>query len=214
MTKLICISDTHTFHRRLVLPEGDILIHAGDCSFRGKEEEIADFGNWFANLSYKHKILVWGNHDFLGEDNPTFAKSLIELNNTAHVLQNSGIELDGLKFWGSADQPWFHNWAFNRNDDFLRLHWKAEMPNDIDVLITHCPPFGIKDEVLDISGAMKNVGCKYLRDRVIEVKPKCHIFGHIHEGYGFSKENGTTFINACTVDAHYKNIRQSLIYNI
>jgi hypothetical protein len=203
--KLILISDTHTYHRQVELPEGDILIHAGDFTARGRWGEVIDFFYWLENQAekYKHVIFIAGNHDLSFENKSH--DLLKELSNLTlafpniHYLEDTEVIIDGIKFYGSPWQPEFHNWAFNlpRGEKLADI-WN-KIPNDTDVLITHGPPATILDYTLRDK---INVGCKHLYDKIIKVKPKLHIFGHIHEGYGISTENAdTTFINAsmCTL---------------
>lgn len=193
---LVCIADTHERHDYLEVPEGDVLIHAGDCSFTGTIPAIVAFNNWLGTLPHKHKIFIAGNHDWLFQTNPALAKSLLT---NATYLQDSGVEIEGFKFWGSPVSPEFNSWAFNRKrGKEINKHWKM-IPMDTDVLITHGPPHG----VLDRTQRGQSVGCKNLENRAFIVQPQFHIFGHIHEGYGMRCANGTTYINASSVNASY-----------
>ncbi|MFN8672405.1 MAG: metallophosphatase domain-containing protein [Candidatus Sericytochromatia bacterium] len=152
MKKIVCISDTHVQHRSLNLPEGDILIHAGDISRVGKLNEIIEFNSWLGTLNYKHKIIIAGNHDFIFENDYNLSKSLIT---NAIYLEDSGVEIEEIKFWGSPVSPRFYDWAFNRDrGEDINKHW-AKIPKNIDVLITHGPPYGILDKTV----SSENVGC-------------------------------------------------------
>ena len=193
---LVCISDTHTKHDYIKVPDGDILVHAGDCSFTGTIAAIASFNTWLGTLPHKHKIVIAGNHDWLFQTDPALATSLLT---NATYLQDSGVEIEGFKFWGSPVSPEFNAWAFNRKrGKEINRHWKM-IPMGTDVLITHGPPHGI----LDQTAHKQSVGCRNLGNRVFVVRPQFHIFGHIHEGYGMRCANGTTFINASSVNALY-----------
>ncbi len=196
--KIIAISDTHGQHGKVVLPEGDAIIHAGDVSVRGTESQIVDFINWFSGLNYRYKIFIAGNHDFFFErESQEKIKSLIPEN--VIYLNDSGIELEGIKIWGSPIQPWFQDWAFNRQRGIdIRKHWDM-IPGDTDILITHGPAKGILDRL--VYG--EEVGCVDLLDAVNRINPAFHVFGHIHEGYGEHQEGKTKFINAAVLNEDY-----------
>lgn len=196
--KIVTISDTHGQHRSLKLPKADLIIHAGDISKSGRPEEIIDFLDWFVHLDFKHKIFIAGNHDFFFEEahsdviDRMIPKSITYLN-------DSGVGIEGIKIWGSPITPWFNNWAFNRDrGNEIKKHWDL-IPTDTDILITHGPPFGILDET--VHG--KRTGCEELLSCVYRIKPKYHIFGHIHEEYGSFTKAETTFMNASVLDDRY-----------
>lgn len=198
---IVAISDTHGCHRSLKLPKGDIIIHAGDVSRSGRSAEVIDFLDWFAKLNFRHKIFIAGNHDFLFEHaHPDVIRKMIPKGVT--YLNDAIVEIQGLKIWGSPITPWFNNWAFNRDrGNEIKEHWNL-IPDDTDILITHGPPLGILDETM----YGQRAGCEDLLKRIEAVKPKYHIFGHIHEDYGTFKKPETTFINASVLDNWY-NLR-------
>ena len=202
--KLILISDTHTMHEDLVLPKGDILIHAGDFTGRGKPHEVEDFFGWLERQAkeFKHIVFIAGNHDMSFEYKSTWTVDMLKsLPSNVHYLEDSSITIDGIKFYGSPWQPEFFNWAFNlRRGRELEEKWNM-IPYDTDVLITHGPPMNILDYT---QRDMWNVGCLHLYDRVIQVKPKLHVFGHIHEGYGIKEHEGITFVNASSATLRYE----------
>lgn len=206
--RIVAISDTHGQHRKLKLPKGDMVIHAGDISKRGHPVEIEDFLDWFGNLKFKHKIFIAGNHDFFLEDaHPDIIGRMIPKN--VVYLNDSGVEIDGLKIWGSPITPYFHNWAFNRKHGAeIKTHWDV-IPDDTDILITHGPPFGILDETV----YSKRTGCEELLLRVYQIQPKHHIFGHIHENYGVLAKRETTFVNASVLDDRYELVNDALVLN-
>lgn len=195
--RLVFISDSHGQHPDLNLPAGDVLVHAGDLTGRGRKWEITDFLRWFGAQPHPHKVMIAGNHDFLAEREPELFQSLVPDN--VHYLENSAVEIEGLKFWGSPITPWFFDWAFNRQrgEDIAR-YWR-EIPDDTDILITHGPPAGI----LDQTSRGERVGCEDLLVRIRQVKPRIHVFGHIHEAYGQHHEGGTHFINASVLNLRY-----------
>lgn len=213
--KLILISDTHTMHEQLVLPKGDILVHAGDFTGRGKPWEVEEFFGWLERQAkeFKHIIFIAGNHDMSFEYKSTWVLDAIKsLPSNVHYLEDSSITVDGIKFYGSPWQPEFFNWAFNlRRGQELAEKW-ALIPEDTDVLITHGPPMNILDYT---QRDMWNVGCLNLYDKVMEVKPKLHVFGHIHEGYGIKEHEGITFVNASSATLRYemKNKPIEIEYN-
>ena len=206
--KLVFLSDTHNRHRNIKIPEGDILIHAGDVSSRGEKREIDDFIEWFQSQPHKHKIFIAGNHDFFFEKaNENNIK--IEIPNVIY-LNDSGCEINGLKFWGSPIQPEFFNWAFNRKrGEEIKKHWDL-IPNDTDILITHGPPYNVLDKTTrgDI------VGCEELALKVAEIQPKIHVFGHIHESYGMLEKGKITFINASVLNHKYIYANNPIVIEI
>lgn len=207
--KIVFISDTHDRHEEVQLPKGDVLIHAGDLTSRGGVFEIADFISWVNKLSFKHIIFIAGNHDFyLEKHSINDFKDVLPGN--AIYLNDSGCEIEGIKFWGSPIQPEFLNWAFNRErGNEIKKHWDL-IPNDIDVLITHGPPFDILDQT--VRG--DKTGCVDLLNKVLEIKPKVHVFGHIHEAYGKKELNGTTFINASLLNERYHYVNDPVVLEI
>lgn len=206
MAKLIidAISDTHNKHKRVILKGGDILIHAGDVSGRGQSGEIIPFLNWFAEQDYSHLILVPGNHDFGFEKEPERYEK--ECKDRGIILLNdSGIEIEGVKFWGSPITPWFHNWAYNRELDEIEKHWDM-IPTDTEVLITHGPAAGILDF---IPNQNRGVGCNLLLLKILQTQVKLHVCGHIHEGRGFTYKHGKTWVNASCLDGHYMPMKDN-----
>ena len=192
--KIICISDTHNLHKDLRIPEGDILVHAGDLTCVGGIDEIKQFNIWLGTLPHRYKIVIAGNHDLYLEAVPSSANLLI---NNAIYLNDSGVEIEGLKIWGSPISPNYQDWAFNRErGETIRKHWEM-IPEDTDILITHCPPFGI----LDFTDTGKHEGCQDLFEIVQQkIKPRLHIFGHLHYAHGQVKVNETIFVNASIVN--------------
>ena len=200
--KITFISDTHTKHRHLTndLPGGDILIHCGDISSRGYKNEIENFLGWFDGIKgYEYKIFIAGNHDFGFQDNPKECAKLLQDYPTVTYLEDSSVIVDGIKIYGSPWQPRFHNWAFNVNRGWdIAQKWE-KIPQDTDILITHGPLLGI----LDITNISERVGCQDLYNKVMEIKPKVHAFGHIHSSYGMKEIDGMTFINASNLGEDY-----------
>jgi len=226
MTKFVCISDTHATENRLhyPIPDGDVLLFAGDvmtCGYR--EYEIVEFLNWFSALPHKHKIWIAGNHDRKFEYNPESVKELRDENSillekqgfiSPIYLQDESVTIEGWKIYGSPWQPWFCDWAFNlpRDGEILDEKW-AVIPDDTDILITHGPPFKILD---NSPGVCHSVGCKLLMERVKRLKPKIHLFGHIHGGYGvhFDENINTYYVNASLVDERYEPVNAPIVIEL
>jgi Icc-related predicted phosphoesterase len=209
--KICIISDTHNKHKRLsTLPEADMIIHCGDFTSVGKEHEIRDFMKWYTNLEqYKYKLIIAGNHDWLFERSGMHARSLVPKNIV--YLQDSGVEIEGLYFYGSPVQLPFYDWAFNREESRLAQHWAA-IPDKTDVLITHCPPYMIMDYV---PYSMQHEGSPSLYREVTQrIKPLVHAMGHIHNGYGIKIIEGTTFINASNLDEEYMCVNKPILIEI
>jgi Icc-related predicted phosphoesterase len=190
------------------VPDGDILIHAGDATIRGTIDEIVFFSDWFARLPHRHKIFVAGNHDWLFQINNRLARTLLD--DEIIYLQDSMVEIEGLKIYGSPWQPWFFDWAFNLPRGApLAEKWKL-IPGDTEVLITHGPPFGI----LDFPPGETSVGCEMLRLRVEEIRPKLHVFGHIHHSYGTKEKFGVKFVNASICDEAYEPTNAPPVFDL
>lgn len=216
--RIVCLSDTHNRHDALRVPDGDVLVHAGDATMHGSAEELAAFDAWFGSLPHRHKLLVAGNHDFLFEQRPRGARELIR---SATYLEDSGTAIDGVRFWGSPWQPWFLDWAFNlRRGAPLKAKWDL-IPEGTDVLITHGPPHGVLDRVGGVVPRLtaaatggEHVGCEELRGAVLRLRPRLHVFGHIHEGYGQQSLDGTRFVNASCCDRSYRPQNPPLVVDL
>jgi Icc-related predicted phosphoesterase len=206
--RLVCMSDLHSLNYAFQVPAGDVLIIAGDICGYGTLDELKVFDDFLSGLPHPHKLLVAGNHDWpFARVDPSEAKLLVK---NAIYLMDSGIEIEGIKFWGSPWQPEFYNWAFNlpRGPELART-W-AKIPDDTDVLITHGPPYGVLDEIYN----GKRVGCQDLQDALERVKPKVHVFGHIHEGYGVLERNGTTYVNASLCNQYYRMVNSPIVIDV
>ena len=207
--KITFISDTHNKHNLITedLPGGDLLIHAGDISSMGYEHEIKNFCKWFDNLSnYTHKVFIAGNHDWGFQDDETQTRNIINSHKTIDYLQDDLLMIgenydDMVRVWGSPWQPEFYNWAFNlpRNGEELKSKWEMIVP-DVDILVTHGPAWGYVDKVI---GNPMNLGCELLADRIKTIKPKIHVCGHIHSGYGYMFDGDTHYFNAAVLGERY-----------
>ena len=185
--RILHLSDTHGLHHQIRdLPEADVIVHSGDISHSGTESEVLDFLNWFIGLSYSHKIFVTGNHDLCLWD----AEAIEDLPANVYFLQDSGCEISGVKFFGLA---------YNHPEELI--------PDDTDIVVTHEPPIMILDK-----SAGTHWGNAPLRNRVTEIKPRYHLFGHAHESFGTLKEDCTIFSNASLLNERNKLVRQPRLF--
>lgn len=207
--KFVAISDSHCRHKSLKLPKGDVLVHAGDVTYRGERWEVLDFLEWFGRQDYAYKIFIAGNHDFFFEKIATAAVQAL-LPDGVVYLNDSGFCIDHIRLWGSPVTPWYYNWAFNRpRGPAINRHWQ-QVPADTDLLITHGPPYGVLDTV--VNGT--HTGDKDLRKKVEAVKPRAHVFGHIHESYGVVQKGGTRFINASVLNDSYELVNPPVVFEL
>ena len=207
--RLVCISDTHSLHDKMPsIPEGDVLIHAGDCTGSGTLPQIHEFARWMGTQPHAYKILVAGNHDFCfdrklrGSTMSVWARELCEQNGITY-LRGESVSIRGINFFGFPWQPIFRHMAFNAREAELRGRLKL-VPDDTHVLISHGPAYGILDFGPNEG---RHVGCQSLAKR-IEQLPNlmAHICGHIHEGYGILQREagGLNFVNGSICTDRYK----------
>ena len=238
---LLAFSDTHLMHKEVeewLEVNGaphvwDVFVFAGDATPMGRHFEVQPFLLWLNKMQKKYQVdivFIAGNHDFLFERESALAEQMIkDLNNPRiHYLNDSGVEIEGVKFWGSPITPWFHDWAFNRErGPEIREHWDL-IPKDTDVLVTHGPPENILDGIphrkygftqdyryKEYDLGTEHVGCNELREAVLhEVKPQAHVFGHIHEAYGTEYHEGIQFINASSLDGNYRPLNDPIEFTV
>ena len=206
--RIVAISDTHSRHQGLIVPDGDILIHAGDTTMQGTVREIIEFNAWLGTLPHPVKIVCAGNHDWLFEKDLGLARGLLS---NARYVEDRLITPRGLRIYVSPWQPRFYDWAFNLDrGEPIKAKWDL-IPSELDVLVTHGPPYGI----LDISGySGEHVGCEELRQAVERVRPRVHIFGHIHHSYGVTVYDGMKFVNASICDEGYRPTREPVVIDL
>lgn len=207
--RIVCISDTHNIHNEMLypVPNGDILLVAGDITNVGALDDVSSFNFWLKGCKHKYKVVIAGNHDWCFQRNKEQAKSRLT---NAIYLEDSFVEIEGMKIYGSPWQPEFFQWAFNlpRGKE-LAEKW-AKIPNDTDILVTHGPPAGI----LDMTKEGNRTGCADLLKRIQKVKPCLSVFGHIHEAYGVRVSKNTTFINASTCTRSYSPSNKPIVVEI
>lgn len=192
--RIVAMADTHLAHEGLVVPDGDILVHAGDMLQHGSLDELARAAEFLRGLPHRIKVIVAGNHEVCLERQPVAARALLE---GFIYLEDEAATIDGLVFYGSPWQPKFRVWAFGATRGAeLASKW-AKVSDRSDVLITHGPPQGFGDRIVH-RGTERRVGCSDLLARVREVKPRLHLFGHIHQDRGLWRSGPTTFANVTT----------------
>lgn len=186
---ILHLSDTHGKHRELTdMPSADILVHSGDFTLSGSDMEALDFIEWLCDLPCKHKLFIAGNHDDCMLD-----ASLEGLPDDVNYLADSGITIDGISFYGV---PMF---VALKGEELKAIEHYEQIPDSTDILITHRPPLGILDSIDDNI----HYGSSILLDKVSIVKPKMHLFGHVHSAYGTMDWKGITFCNAGLTDWKY-----------
>ena len=221
--RITVISDTHTKHGLIPmedLPGGDLIICAGDIMNSGyNKNDILDFCTWFHSLEqYDKKIFIAGNHDRMFENHPEGVEELLNIYFDIDYLQDGGYDLynldtdTGTKIYGSPWQPEFYSWAFNlpKNGIELAGKWEA-IPDNTDILITHGPAFGTLDTVA--GRPWDNLGCELLAERIERLRPKIHVCGHIHSGYGYVFKDGTHFFNASVLDEQYEYTQKPMTFD-
>lgn len=211
--RIVCISDTHEHSMSATeLPAGDMIIHAGDFTVNGDALEVAEFSQWFADLPYRYKLVIAGNHDLIFEDEPLRARELLDPSIT--YLEHEAITIEGLRFFGTPYQPYFCNWAFNVRESEQLAAMYRDIPSDTNVLITHCPPLGIQDRAHNGRNAGSRVLRERLQDQSRALYPKLHVFGHIHEAYGRVDIAGTTFVNASITDERTRTDNKAIVIDL
>ncbi len=205
--KIVAVADTHGYHNDLTVPDGDVFIHAGDISAYGKDTDLGDFNAFLGRLPHRTKLVIAGNHDFNIESDPQGSAKILS---NCTYLQDAGCVVEGIHFYGSPWQPWFHDWAFNlQRGDEIRAKWEL-IPGDTQVLITHGPTHGHGDR----TDQGIRVGCHDLLEIVEHVRPLVHVFGHIHEAYGITSNKHTKFINASVVDSEFRLSNKPVVFNL
>ena len=198
--RILHISDTHSKHRELLpLPDANIIVHSGDFTFAGSEDEAKDFINWFCDLPYGHKIFIAGNHDMCMYG----AVSIEGLPNNVYYLCNNRIEIGDVIFYGI---PLFMEDLIDGSFDRVI----GDIPECTNVLITHQTPYGICDEF-----NCRHCGDKVLREKIDKLPLlKCHLFGHQHDANSMIIHDGITFSNAAVLDCQYNLIAKPRVIEL
>lgn len=193
VTTLTLLSDTHCGHHGLASAPCDVLVHAGDWTRHGTMDEAADFMAWYGAQPATVKVLTPGNHDWVAAREPEALAALAARHGVLLLVDQPATVL-GLRFWVSPYSPAHGTWAYQQERGAVsRARW-SQIPDDLDVLVTHTPPHGICDRIT----RGDHVGCESLLEAVRERAPRLHVFGHVHESHGEARVDGlrTRFINA------------------
>lgn len=227
-----CVSDLHG--DQPYLAGGDVLIVAGDLTISHMPEEFKRFFDWLIEQDYKHKIVIGGNHDSYLQRNVMYGQISMNLGKQYdkhdnfigygyYYLCEASVMIEGIKFFGT---PWTRTFkgispncmAFTVDgEEMLSKKWVV-IPEDTDVLITHSPPHGVFDEVKRYKAQPESVGSVSLLNVVGKIKPKLHVFGHIHSGYGhmiqewppYDGKNKTIYVNASIMNEDYEPVNQPI----
>ena len=216
--RIVALADTHGMHYDVKVPDGDILIHAGDFCNHGVLSEVIEFNNWLRDLPHKMKVVIAGNHDVCFDKGCTGSSSVAKLLlSEALYLENSGYcGLEDNKeyfLWGSPMTPTFNDWAFMEDRDKIDRYWSM-IPKKTDILVTHGPAYGVLDKVPLTYMSTHSVGCEGLLEKINKVKPKIHIFGHIHASYGITKIKDTVFVNCSICNEEYDIVNEPVVIDI
>lgn len=203
------MADTHLQHKFKV-PDGDILLHAGDGMNYGTIPELNRFAGWMRSLPHRYKILIAGNHDWPFQRDGLYCRGVMADAGVVY-LQDEQAVIEGLRIYGSPWQPEFCGWAFNLPRGGYRLKQKWDnIPDRLDFLITHGPPA----QHCSLTDRGEDVGCGLLLTAVEKKRPKHHLFGHIHNGYGISQNKFTNFYNVSVCDEAYQPVHPVTVIDV
>jgi Icc-related predicted phosphoesterase len=203
--KIVAVGDLHGVLPGI--PPCDLLLLAGDlCPLENHALEFqADwlntrFRRWLEGVPARRIVGVAGNHDFLFERAPEQVPRDLPWT----YLQDSGLEWEGWRIWGTPWQPWFYDWAFNLSEEELQKRWQL-IPDGTDILVLHGPPWGYGDGVPERTG-LRRCGSRTLLERIEQIRPRLVVFGHIHEGRGESRLGSTVLANVTVLDGSYEHV--------
>lgn len=211
MKKIVAISDTHELHRKLNIPDGDFLIHCGDIINYNSQDCMFDFIKWMSALPHKHKIVIPGNHDMILDPykklyTPNLFEQIFRDHNIHYLLHDFTV-LDNFKIYGTSWVPSLSGWAFY---DYNQNRF-GTIPDDTNILITHSPPYKIRDWC-ERPWGKDHYGSGHLLNKINELKNfgnlKAHFFGHCHDANGITEQFGIKFINAAVCNEDYKPINK------
>jgi len=206
--RIVALGDTHTQHRDVKVPAGDVLIFAGDGEFRSASDLI-DFNDWLSNFKHKHIIAIAGNHDFFCEKYPNEVKKY--LTKAIYLKEEKYILPNRMSVWGSPMTQMFMNWAFMETDENLDRYYWSKISKNTDILLVHGPAYKHLDVGRPIYG---NLGSKTLGERIKKMKIPYVIHGHIHGSYGIEKIEDTTYINCSVLDEDYQLVNEPIIIDV
>lgn len=200
------VSDTHGNHKNIYVGEGDILIHSGDADLV-TDKDIDDFALWMGYQKFKTKLFVPGNHDFYIAENTEIAKNIFR-HHGIEMLINDSVYINDVHFYGMPQTPKYGNWVYMCKEDEMKQRVR-EIPEGVDVLISHGPPKYFLDRV-----ERGSVGCEALANRLLSLDVKLNMFGHIHEGNGVTKFLNTVYVNSAVAPNKYSNFAWNGGYTI
>lgn len=231
--KIVAISDTHTRHDFIQIPECDVLVHAGDFSFNGKFFEVRDFLAWLQKQPAKHKVVIAGNHEETfdgsklgGKFNPHCRNMLAECGDeTIHYLENSSVTIDGIKFYGTPWTPFFYDWAFNGlegSDAPFRFGTYpnlsdvyGEIPEDTNVLVCHGPPYGMVDRAYRGDDRCGSMEMRKILESNKLMQLQLYLCGHIHEARGHEIGFGNVHVcNVSSLGRDYKTAKPAVVIDL
>lgn len=220
--KICAISDTHGLHRSLEIKPSDILCIAGDISpleIQGRKQAMLewlkyDFIPWCETLPVDKVILTPGNHELAVSHMENEVRALFKNTKVVYLIDELYI-YNNYKIWGT---PWcsiFGNWAYMKLPEFEEERF-MRMPEDIDILITHDPPYGACDICLEHPrGYYEHIGNKELAKAVSIKKPKIVLCGHLHTGKSRETfDNSINVYNVSVVNEQYNIYREPLYLEI
>lgn len=215
--RIVAISDTHSYHRDVIVPDGDLFVCCGDITFRGELSIVEDFCNWMKDMPHRHKICIFGNHEVGMERGPKRDPAIKMIHDAgAHYLEDSGVEIEGLKCWGSPITKFFFDWEFNRHPGKdTQKHW-CLIPEDTALLFTHGQPYGINDLAPRGFGEFEHVGDTDLLARVKQLpKLKAYIGGHLHTPGGTQVViDNVIYANAAICTEQYKPTNKPIVIDL
>ena len=209
--RICCVSDTHEMQDRIKIPPSDLLLHAGDITFRGDPNRVREFDDWCSRLISDgivgKVVCIAGNHDFVFQEKPELGRACLK---SIRYLEDSELRIDGFRIYGTPWQPWFYDWAFNLKGEHLLKEKFDLIPEGIDILICHSPPFGI----LSKNEHGQECGSYSLLEAIERARPRLVVFGHIHEGYGKVERNGILYVNASICTVKYEPLNQPILVEL
>lgn len=214
MTRICMISDTHEQHREVKIPKCDVLLHAGDITYNGDIPKLNDFDLWLMELKeegiIQQAIVIPGNHDITFEG-PLHEVAMACMSNCETLICDVAYAgEEGLTVWGVPHQLRFFDWAFNCSEQALDRYLREGCPDKVDILLTHGPPWGVRDW----NRQGEHCGSKAVYDFIMDYQPRLAVCGHIHGAHGLALLGNTLVINAATCNEEYKPVHEPVVIDI
>ena len=169
------------------------------------------FDDWLNHVPAKHIVATVGNHDFVFEKHLNLVPTL-----KWHLLIDRAVTIEGVKFYGSPHQKRFMDWAFNLDEPQLKEKWRW-ISDDTDILVLHGPPQGYGDFVptnAKSPNVGEHVGSVSLLERILKIRPKLTIFGHIHNSHGVYEVDGIKMANVSILDDNYRMVYKPTLFEM